>query len=105
MTLSWMPRLAASAAVVAAIGGGLQAAGRPAGAQTQAPAATARTVSAVADAAMRRDLAGVRTLVRAGGDVNGAQGDGMTALKPPWLATCNGVKRPRRLVAFTLAPA
>ncbi len=34
----------------------------------------------VADAAMRRDTEGVRTLLRSGADVNAAQGDGMTAL-------------------------
>jgi ankyrin repeat protein len=34
----------------------------------------------VADAAMRGDLAAVRTLLRQGADVNAAQGDGMTAL-------------------------
>ena len=34
----------------------------------------------IADAAMRGDLAAVRALVRAGHDVNAAQGDGMTAL-------------------------
>ena len=34
----------------------------------------------VAEAAMRRDIAGVRTLLRGGADVNAAQGDGMTAL-------------------------
>ena len=34
----------------------------------------------VAEAAMRRDAEGVRTLVRSGADVNAAQGDGMTAL-------------------------
>jgi uncharacterized protein len=39
----------------------------------------------VADAAMRRDTAAVRTLLRNGGDVNAAQGDGMTALH--WAAT------------------
>ena len=36
--------------------------------------------SPVADAAMRGDLAGVRALIDQGADVNGAQGDGMTAL-------------------------
>src|SRR5262249_43567813 len=36
--------------------------------------------SPVADAAMRKDLDAVRTLVRQGGDVNAAQGDGMTPL-------------------------
>ena len=34
----------------------------------------------VAEAAMRRDIEGVRTLLRGGADVNAAQGDGMTAL-------------------------
>ena len=34
----------------------------------------------VADAAMRRDIEGVKTLLRGGADVNAAQGDGMTAL-------------------------
>lgn len=36
--------------------------------------------SPVADAAMRGDTDGVRTLLRGGADVNAAQGDGMTAL-------------------------
>ncbi len=62
-------RLAASVVLAAALVGGVHA------------AATAP----VADAAMRRDAAAVRTLLRAGGDVNGAQGDGMTALH--WAAT------------------
>ena len=43
-------------------------------------AAAADSVSAVADAAMRRDGQAVRALVQKGGDVNAAQGDGMTAL-------------------------
>src|SRR5262245_907027 len=34
----------------------------------------------VADAAMRRDVAAVRALIRQSADVNGPQGDGMTAL-------------------------
>src|SRR4051812_15485774 len=34
----------------------------------------------VADAAMKKDADAVRSLVRQGGDVNAAQGDGMTAL-------------------------
>jgi len=34
----------------------------------------------IADAAMRGDLSAVRAIVRNGGDVNAAQGDGMTAL-------------------------
>ncbi len=73
MTRSRILQLAAGAVLVAALGGGLQAA--------QAD----RSGSVVADAAMNRDAAAVRTLVRAGGDVNGAQGDGMTALH--WAAT------------------
>jgi uncharacterized protein len=36
--------------------------------------------SSVADAAMRKDVDAVKALVRQGGDVNAAQGDGMTAL-------------------------
>ncbi len=62
-------RLVAGAVLAATLGGSLLAAG----------------TAPVADAAMRRDAATVRTLVRAGGDVNGAQGDGMTALH--WAAT------------------
>ncbi len=69
MTPRWVPHLLASAALVASLGGGVHASG----------------TAPVADAAMRRDAASVRTLVRAGGDVNGAQGDGMTALH--WAAT------------------
>lgn len=44
----------------------------------------------VADAAMRGDVEGVRTLVRGGADVNGAQGDGMTALH--WAALNGDLK-------------
>lgn len=40
----------------------------------------APTDSPVADAAMRGDVEAVRTLLRSGADVNGPQGDGMTAL-------------------------
>src|SRR5688500_9958603 len=36
--------------------------------------------SPVADAAMRRDVEQVRTLLKQGADVNAPQGDGMTAL-------------------------
>jgi ankyrin repeat protein len=42
--------------------------------------ATDEAPTAVADAAQRSDGQAVRTLVRSGGDVNAAQGDGMTAL-------------------------
>ena len=38
------------------------------------------TVSPIADAAMRGDVAAVRTLIARRADVNAAQGDGMTAL-------------------------
>jgi len=48
-------------------------------------AVSADPPSAVADAAMRSDGAAVRTLVQKGGDVNAAQGDGMTALH--WAAS------------------
>ena len=46
--------------------------------------------SPVADAAMRGDTAGVRTLLRGGADVNAAQGDGMTALH--WTALNGDLK-------------
>jgi uncharacterized protein len=45
-----------------------------------APRLLAISESPVADAAMRGDTEGVRTLLREGADVNAAQGDGMTAL-------------------------
>ena len=44
----------------------------------------------VADAAMRGDTEGVRTLLRGGADVNAAQGDGMTALH--WTALANDLQ-------------
>jgi uncharacterized protein len=46
--------------------------------------------SPVADAAMRGDTEGVRTLLRGGADVNAAQGDGMTALH--WTALANDLQ-------------
>jgi ankyrin repeat protein len=46
--------------------------------------------SPVADAAMRGDVDEVRVLLRAGSDVNAAQGDGMTALH--WAATSGNVE-------------
>ncbi|MEZ5289990.1 MAG: ankyrin repeat domain-containing protein [Vicinamibacterales bacterium] len=48
--------------------------------QTRPAAAAAPARTAVAEAAMARDLAGVRATLAAGADVNAAQGDGMTAL-------------------------
>jgi ankyrin repeat protein len=51
------------------------------GALTTSAIVAARAADApVADAAMRGDVEGVRTLLRGGADVNAAQGDGMTAL-------------------------
>jgi uncharacterized protein len=51
----------------------------------RASATRPRIDSPVADAAMQKDLATVRALVREGADVNAPQGDGMTALH--WAAT------------------
>jgi ankyrin repeat protein len=65
------------------LGGATLVAVLVAGAWLQAAAPSGR--SAVADAAMRREVEAVRTLLRQGADVNGAQGDGMTALH--WAAT------------------
>jgi uncharacterized protein len=53
--------------------------------------------SPVADAAMRKDTETVRSLVRQGGDVNGAQGDGMTALH--WAAMNGDADLARTLLA------
>ena len=65
---------------------GLHALPRRAVSNTPARAAASATVAApVADAAMRGDAAAVRALLEKGADVNGAQGDGMTALH--WAAS------------------
>ena len=89
MIRTWMPHLGVSAALAAVLGGGVHASGpAPALRLDEEPGAQGRAEpgrSPVADVAMRRDVDGVRALVRAGGDVNGAQGDGMTALH--WAAT------------------
>ena len=52
--------------------------------------------SPVADAAMRRDAAAVKQLLKQGADVNAAQGDGMTALH--WAAMHNDAELARMLV-------
>ncbi|MFN8644079.1 MAG: ankyrin repeat domain-containing protein, partial [Candidatus Binatia bacterium] len=57
------------------------------GAQSQAP---------VADAAMNGDRAAVKTLLQQGGDVNAAQGDGMTALH--WAAMKNDADLAQMLI-------
>ena len=51
---------------------------------------------AVADAAMQGDRTGVKTLLQQGGDVNAAQGDGMTALH--WAAMKNDAELAQMLV-------
>ncbi|MGE0815953.1 MAG: ankyrin repeat domain-containing protein [Vicinamibacterales bacterium] len=72
-------RSLAAAAAVASCGLWLHAASPDQAARSAAqPAPQGR--SPVADAAMRRDAAGVRALLHQGADVNAAQGDGMTAL-------------------------
>ena len=50
----------------------------------------------VADAAMRGDLSEIRTLLERGADVNGSQGDGMTALH--WAAERGHVEMTRTLL-------
>lgn len=52
--------------------------------------------SPVADAAMRRDAAAVKQLLKQGADVNAAQGDGMTALH--WAAMHNDAELARMLL-------
>jgi ankyrin repeat protein len=59
--------------------------------------ASARADSAVADAAERKDGAAVRALLKHGSDVNGSQGDGMTALH--WAATHGDVELARMLLS------
>jgi uncharacterized protein len=59
-------------------------------------AVTTRPESPVADAAMRGDLAAVRTLLHEGADVNAAQSDGMTALH--WAAERGDVKMAEALI-------
>src|SRR5688500_4642103 len=66
------------AVAVLAVAVSLAAATLPAAAELLATAALPQ--SPVADAAMRRDIAAVRTLLKQRADVNAPQGDGMTAL-------------------------
>ena len=54
------------------------------------------TDAPVADAAMRRDAAKVKLLIKQGADVNAAQGDGMTALH--WAATHGDADQARMLI-------
>ncbi|MDE3156882.1 MAG: ankyrin repeat domain-containing protein [Acidobacteriota bacterium] len=61
-----------------------------------APLSAAPSDSPVADAAMHRDAAAVKTLLQQGGDVNAAQGDGMTALH--WAALNGDVDLVQMLV-------
>ncbi|MCC6316670.1 MAG: ankyrin repeat domain-containing protein [Gemmatimonadaceae bacterium] len=61
-----------------------------------AAAAAPSDESPVADAAMKRDTAKVRLLIRQGADVNAAQSDGMTALH--WAAAMGDVATTRMLV-------
>jgi ankyrin repeat protein len=55
-----------------------------------------RADTSIADAEMRGDTAGVRAMIKAGADVNAAQGDGMTALH--WAAMHGDVEQTRMLV-------
>jgi uncharacterized protein len=55
-----------------------------------APLHASSSTAAVADAAMARDRAAVRTLLQQGGDASAAQGDGMTGLH--WAATHGDVE-------------
>jgi ankyrin repeat protein len=59
-------------------------------------AAAITTDAPVADAAMRRDPARVKLLLKQGADVNAAQGDGMTALH--WAATHGDADEARMLL-------
>jgi ankyrin repeat protein len=60
------------------------------------PLRAASSDAPVADAAMRRDLPVVRDLLKQGGDVNAAQGDGMTALH--WAAADGNLELARMLL-------
>ena len=56
----------------------------------------AATDNRVADAAMKNDLEGVRSLIKQAADVNAAQGDGMTALH--WAAVNGNAEMARILI-------
>ncbi len=62
-----------------------------------APLRAAADDTRVADAAMRGDGANVKALLDKGADVNGAQGDGMTALH--WAASRNDLAMVQELLA------
>ena len=62
----------------------------------QVPGGTEFGRSAVADAAMQGDRAAVKALLQQGGDVNAAQGDGMTGLH--WAAMKNDAELAQMLV-------
>jgi uncharacterized protein len=57
----------------------------------------AQSNAVVAEAAMQRNAAAVRALLKEGADVNGAQGDGMTALH--WAAANGDTETARMLIA------
>jgi ankyrin repeat protein len=89
------------AGVVAWAGGSSSAGMAPDGAVSQAPASGAAVITAlhaeVAEAAMRGDVAGLKTLVARRADVNLPQGDGMTALH--WAARRNSIEAATMLLA------
>lgn len=70
----------------------------PVGARSGDPAGSPdKPDTRLADAVMRGDLAAVATLMKSGADVNGAQGDGMTALL--WAAEKNDADLAKTLIA------
>ncbi len=75
LTARVLPGAVAARALPEAVG----ARALPAPGAGRAPAA-APAPAAISDAAMREDLAAVRSLIAGGSDVSAAQGDGMTAL-------------------------
>ncbi|HUE84537.1 MAG TPA: ankyrin repeat domain-containing protein [Vicinamibacterales bacterium] len=85
------PRVTALALVVSCALVGTTMAARPSALAPEGSAKGTETAdSPVADAAMRGDTEGIRTLLRGGADVNAAQADGMTALH--WTALGNDLE-------------